>query len=101
MAELERLRVASTRDETVVLDRAADSRALELEAAERARVRGEISTMVSERPDEVAQMLRGWLSESGDASMNREAIHRGGPKGTPTTDDSAAQPLGYPTGGAT
>ena len=65
MAELERLRVASTRDETVVLDRVVDTRALELEAAERARVRGEISTMVSERPDEVAQMLRGWLSESG------------------------------------
>jgi flagellar M-ring protein FliF len=65
MAELERLRVASTRDETMLLDRAPDNRALELEAAERARVRGEISTMVSERPDEVAQMLRGWLSESG------------------------------------
>ncbi len=63
MAELERLRVASTRDETLLLDRATDNRALELEAAERARVRGEISTMVSERPDEVAQMLRGWLGE--------------------------------------
>ncbi|SEO78242.1 flagellar basal-body MS-ring/collar protein FliF [Trujillonella endophytica] len=63
MAELERLRVASTREETQLLDRATDSRALELEAAERARVRGEISTMVSERPDEVAAMLRGWLSE--------------------------------------
>jgi flagellar M-ring protein FliF len=61
MAELERLRVASTREETLVID----NRALEIEAAERARVRGEISTMVSERPDEVAQMLRGWLSESG------------------------------------
>jgi flagellar M-ring protein FliF len=55
--------VASTREEpraAPVLDQAA----LELEAAERARVRGEISTMVSERPDEVASMLRGWLSES-------------------------------------
>jgi flagellar M-ring protein FliF len=61
MAELERLRVASTRDETLVID----NRALELEAAERARVRGEISTMVSERPDEVAAMLRGWLTETG------------------------------------
>ncbi len=59
LAELERLRVASARDDTAVLD----SRALELEAAERQRVRGEISTMVSERPDEVAQMLRGWLSD--------------------------------------
>ncbi|WP_409332262.1 flagellar basal-body MS-ring/collar protein FliF [Trujillonella humicola] len=64
MAELERLRVASTRDETLLLERTVDNRALELEAAERARVRGEISTMVSERPDEVAQMLRGWLSEA-------------------------------------
>ncbi|MGX5657631.1 flagellar basal-body MS-ring/collar protein FliF [Geodermatophilus nigrescens] len=59
LAELERLRVASSRDDTAVLD----NRALELEAAERQRVRGEISTMVSERPDEVAQMLRGWLSD--------------------------------------
>jgi flagellar M-ring protein FliF len=63
ITELDRLRVASTREEprtAPVLDQAA----LELEAAERARVRGEISTMVSERPDEVASMLRGWLSES-------------------------------------
>ena len=37
---------------------------LELEAVERAKVRGDISTMVSERPDEVAAMLRGWLSEN-------------------------------------
>ena len=59
LAELERLRVASTRDETAVID----TRALELEAAERARIRGEISGMVAERPDEVAAMLRGWLSE--------------------------------------
>ena len=36
----------------------------ELEAAERQKVRGEISTMVNERPDEVAAMLRGWLTES-------------------------------------
>jgi flagellar M-ring protein FliF len=59
LAELERLRVASSRDDTAVLD----NRALELEAAERQRVRGEIASMVSERPDEVAQMLRGWLSD--------------------------------------
>ena len=37
---------------------------LELEAAERQKVRGDISTMVSEKPDEVAAMLRGWLSET-------------------------------------
>jgi flagellar M-ring protein FliF len=42
-----------------------DDATRELEAAERARVRGEISAMVSEKPDEVAAMLRGWLSESG------------------------------------
>src|SRR3712207_4063223 len=58
LAELERLRVASTR-EVVVRDTAQ----LEAEAAQRQRVRGEISTMVSERPDEVAAMLRGWLTD--------------------------------------
>jgi flagellar M-ring protein FliF len=59
LAELDRLRISSTREETKP-----DTRAMELEAAERQRVRGEISTMVSERPDEVAAMLRGWLSEN-------------------------------------
>src|SRR3954454_1792769 len=59
LAVLERLRVASTREEPVI-----DTAALELEAAERQRVRSEISSMVAERPDEVAAMLRGWLSES-------------------------------------
>src|SRR3954454_20241043 len=59
LAELERLRVSSTRDEPVV-----DTAALELEAAQRQRVRSEIASMVAERPDEVAAMLRGWLSES-------------------------------------
>jgi flagellar M-ring protein FliF len=59
LAELDRLRIASTREESTV-----DTRALELEAAERQKVRGDISTMVSEKPDEVAAMLRGWLSES-------------------------------------
>ena len=58
LAELDRLRIQSTREESV-----ADTRQLELEAAERQKVRGEISTMVSERPEEVAAMLRGWLSE--------------------------------------
>jgi flagellar M-ring protein FliF len=60
LAELERLRVSSTRDERPAIDTAA----LELEAAERQRVRNEISSMVAEKPDEVAAMLRGWLSES-------------------------------------
>jgi flagellar M-ring protein FliF len=60
MAELDRIRIESTRAVPVV-----DNAALELEAAERARVRDEIASMVSEKPDEVAAMLRGWLSESG------------------------------------
>ena len=60
LAELDRLRVASSREERPKID----NRQLELEAAERQKVRGEISTMVSERPDEVAAMLRGWLSEN-------------------------------------
>jgi flagellar M-ring protein FliF len=60
LAELDRLRVASSRDEPPVID----NHQAELEAAERLRVRGEISTMVSEKPDEVAAMLRGWLTEN-------------------------------------
>jgi flagellar M-ring protein FliF len=59
LAELDRLRVASSREAVEI-----DNRQLELEAAERQKVRGEISTMVSERPDEVAAMLRGWLTEN-------------------------------------
>ncbi|WP_040337305.1 flagellar basal-body MS-ring/collar protein FliF [Candidatus Blastococcus massiliensis] len=58
LAELDRIRIASTREEPI------DNAAAELEAAERQKVRGEISTMVSERPDEVAAMLRGWLTEN-------------------------------------
>jgi flagellar M-ring protein FliF len=60
LAELDRLRVASSREETPAID----TRQMELEAAERQKVRGEISAMVSERPDEVAAMLRGWLTEN-------------------------------------
>jgi flagellar M-ring protein FliF len=60
LAELDRLRVESSRD----VGPTVDTRALEMEAAERQRVRSEISTMVSERPDEVAAMLRGWLTEN-------------------------------------
>lgn len=59
LAELDRIRIASTREEPVI-----DNRQAELEAAERLKVRTEISTMVSERPDEVAAMLRGWLTEN-------------------------------------
>jgi flagellar M-ring protein FliF len=64
LEELDRLRVQSTREVIDPIDR----EALEAEAAERQRVRGEISQMVSERPDEVAAMLRGWLSEAKSGS---------------------------------
>ena len=62
LAELDRMRVQSIREESKP-----DNRQLELEAAERQKVRAEISTMVSEKPDEVAAMLRGWLSENKSA----------------------------------
>jgi flagellar M-ring protein FliF len=61
LEELDRLRVQSTREEAMS---AIDREAMELEAADRQKMRGEISQMVSERPDEVAAMLRGWLSEA-------------------------------------
>ncbi|MBN1091615.1 flagellar M-ring protein FliF [Blastococcus sp. TML/M2B] len=59
LAELDRIRIESTREAPVI-----DNRAAELEAAERQRVRSDISTMITERPDEVAAMLRGWLTEN-------------------------------------
>jgi flagellar M-ring protein FliF len=59
LAELDRLRVSSSREAVEI-----DNRQMEFEAAERQKVRGEISAMVSERPDEVAAMLRGWLTEN-------------------------------------
>ncbi|MBB3676513.1 flagellar basal-body MS-ring/collar protein FliF [Modestobacter versicolor] len=56
--EYERIQVESVRDPEL------DDRQAKLESAKRERVRGEISEMVSERPDEVATMLRGWFAES-------------------------------------
>jgi flagellar M-ring protein FliF len=61
LAELDRLRIQSTREQ---MRPTVDTAVLELEAAERQKLRGDISTMVSERPDEVAAMLRGWLGEN-------------------------------------
>ena len=58
LAELDRIRISSTREEPI------DNAQAELEAAERLKVRSEISSMVNERPDEVAAMLRGWLTEN-------------------------------------
>jgi len=56
--EYEPIQVESVRDPEL------DNRANQLAAAQRERVRGEISEMVSDRPDEVATMLRGWFAES-------------------------------------
>ncbi|WP_369136748.1 flagellar basal-body MS-ring/collar protein FliF [Modestobacter versicolor] len=56
--EYERIQVESIRDPEL------DDRQAKLESAKRERVRGEISEMVSDRPDEVATMLRGWFAES-------------------------------------
>jgi len=56
--DYERIQVESIRDPEL------DDRAAQLAAAQREKVRGEISEMVSDRPDEVATMLRGWFAES-------------------------------------
>jgi flagellar M-ring protein FliF len=56
--DFEPLQVESVRDPAL------DDRQAKLESARREQVRGEISEMVSERPDEVATMLRGWFAES-------------------------------------
>ncbi|OMQ16447.1 flagellar M-ring protein FliF [Modestobacter sp. VKM Ac-2676] len=56
--EQARIQVESIRDPEL------DDRQAKLESAKRERVRGEISEMVSERPDEVATMLRGWFADS-------------------------------------
>src|SRR4051812_17536765 len=56
--EPQRIQVESVRDPAL------DDRAAQLASAQREKVRGEISEMVSDRPDEVATMLRGWFAES-------------------------------------
>ena len=56
--EYQRIQVESVRDPEL------DDRAAQLAAAQRERVRGEISEMVSDRPDEVATMLRGWFADA-------------------------------------
>jgi flagellar M-ring protein FliF len=57
-ADFEPLQVESVRDPSL------DDRQAKLESARREQVRGEISEMVSERPDEVATMLRGWFADA-------------------------------------
>jgi flagellar M-ring protein FliF len=56
--EFERIQVESVRDPAL------DDRATQLAAQQRERVRGEIAEMVSDRPDEVATMLRGWFADA-------------------------------------
>jgi flagellar M-ring protein FliF len=56
--DFERIQVESVRDPAL------DERAAQLAAQQRERVRGEISEMVSDRPDEVATMLRGWFADA-------------------------------------
>jgi flagellar M-ring protein FliF len=56
--EFERIQVESVRDPAL------DDRAAQLASAQREKIRGEISEMVSDRPDEVATMLRGWFADA-------------------------------------
>ncbi|MEU2348225.1 flagellar basal-body MS-ring/collar protein FliF [Modestobacter sp. NPDC049651] len=56
--QLDPLQVQSVRDVVV------DDREAELMAAQREKVRGEISAMVSDKPDEVATMLRSWFADA-------------------------------------
>jgi flagellar M-ring protein FliF len=56
--DLDRIQVESYRDPEV------EDRAAQAELAKREKVRGEISEMVSDRPDEVATMLRGWFADA-------------------------------------
>jgi flagellar M-ring protein FliF len=56
-ADFEPIQVESVRDPAL------DDRAHQLAVAQREKVRGEISEMVSDRPDEVATMLRGWFAD--------------------------------------
>ncbi len=57
--DLDPLMVASTRDAALGLRTSAA-----IEALERQRLRGEITSMITAQPDAVASTLRGWLAES-------------------------------------
>jgi flagellar M-ring protein FliF len=56
--ELDRIQVQSIRDPEL------DDAEARMELAKREKVRGEIAEMVSDRPDEVATMLRGWFADA-------------------------------------
>jgi flagellar M-ring protein FliF len=57
--DLDPLMVTSTRDARLDLRTSAA-----IEALERQRLRGEITSMIEAQPDAVASTLRGWLAES-------------------------------------
>ncbi|KQS68388.1 flagellar basal-body MS-ring/collar protein FliF [Modestobacter sp. Leaf380] len=57
--DLDPLMVSSTRDQALGLRTSAA-----IEALERQRLRGEITSMIEAQPDAVASTLRGWLAES-------------------------------------
>ncbi|SDN58723.1 flagellar M-ring protein FliF [Klenkia soli] len=57
--DVDPLQIPSTRDARLDL-RTAEA----IEALERQRLRGEITTMIEAQPDQVASTLRGWLAES-------------------------------------
>ncbi len=57
--DLDPLMVASTRDQALGMRTSAA-----IEALERQRLRGEITSMIEAQPDAVASTLRGWLAES-------------------------------------
>jgi flagellar M-ring protein FliF len=56
--ELDRIQVQSIREPEL------DDAEARMELAQREKVRGEIAEMVSDRPDEVATMLRGWFADA-------------------------------------
>ncbi|MCW2538267.1 MAG: fliF [Modestobacter sp.] len=56
--ELDRIQVQSIRDPEL------DDQQARMDLAKREKVRGEIAEMVSDRPDEVATMLRGWFADA-------------------------------------
>lgn len=57
--DLDPLMVSSTRDQALGL-----RTSMAIEALERQRLRGEITSMIEAQPDAVASTLRGWLAES-------------------------------------
>ena len=59
LADVDPLQIPSTRDPRLDLRNSGT-----IEALERQRLRGEITSMIQTQPDQVASTLRGWLAES-------------------------------------